>query len=190
MLFQQIIASPTSPLASQSTAETAKPTPVSQYRQHASRAFRKRTCDVDKEYLDIEKKKLKLFESRSADISSNDPDRHFLMSLIPYMKEVPRNRKLLVQQKLLQVFVDEDRVAPSKHTQDLLQSEYTNSPLSVYSSDDGTHEQPIFINDEPAHSSMKNPISPQPNTVLYEVCENNIGAYSFIGPGSSEDIFH
>ncbi|CAG4945040.1 unnamed protein product [Parnassius apollo] len=85
------------------------------------RLMKKRNIDVDQEYLEIEKRKLQLYESRSADKSADDPDRNFLLSLLPYLKEVPRNRKILVQRKLLDVFMEEENT----------QLQY--SPVSRYS---------------------------------------------------------
>ncbi|CAG5020769.1 unnamed protein product [Parnassius apollo] len=70
--------------------------------------MKKRNIDVDQEYLEIKKRKLQLYESRSADKSADDPDRNFLLSLLLYLKEVPRNRKIFVQRKLLDVFMEEE----------------------------------------------------------------------------------
>ena len=52
--------------------------------------------DVDQEYLPVEKRKLQLYESRSTDKSAEDPDRNFLLSSLPYLKEVPGKRKISV----------------------------------------------------------------------------------------------
>ncbi|XP_044729187.1 uncharacterized protein LOC123292538 [Chrysoperla carnea] len=42
----------------------------------------------------------------------NDADAQFLMSLLPFLKEVPHDRKLLVRAKLQQVFIDEQNHKP------------------------------------------------------------------------------
>jgi len=39
--------------------------------------------------------------------TGEDEDYHFLMSLLPHLKEIPKNRKLFVRQKLQQVIIDE-----------------------------------------------------------------------------------
>ncbi|XP_063538080.1 uncharacterized protein LOC134747385 [Cydia strobilella] len=44
----------------------------------------------------------------------NDHDAQFLMSLWPFLKDVPKNRKLMVRSKLQQVLIDEqNEVAPA-----------------------------------------------------------------------------
>ncbi|XP_063384719.1 transcription factor Adf-1-like [Cydia fagiglandana] len=46
--------------------------------------------------------------------SPNDHDAQFLMSLWPFLKDVPKNRKLMVRNKLQQVLIDEQNdVAPA-----------------------------------------------------------------------------
>ncbi|XP_026818919.1 GATA zinc finger domain-containing protein 3-like [Rhopalosiphum maidis] len=41
----------------------------------------------------------------------NDDNFHFLMSLLPYLREVPRNRKMAIRNKLQRVFAEEQDVA-------------------------------------------------------------------------------
>ncbi|XP_034839885.1 uncharacterized protein [Maniola hyperantus] len=109
-LSQSVISTP-----QQHTTPHTKPirVPITQAHRFTSnqpggRLMKKRSIDVDQEYLEIEKRKLQLYESRSADKSADDPDRNFLLSLLPYLKEVSRNRKIFVQRKLLDVFMEEE----------------------------------------------------------------------------------
>ncbi|KAL4152870.1 hypothetical protein QTP88_000703 [Uroleucon formosanum] len=60
------------------------------------------TNDIDTRLLQIEEEKLKCFQK-----SANDPDAQFLMSLLPFLKDIPKHRKLMVRAKLQQVLMDE-----------------------------------------------------------------------------------
>ncbi|XP_014368133.2 uncharacterized protein LOC106718532 [Papilio machaon] len=64
--------------------------------------------DDYQEHSDTEKTKRELYKPRRNDRFAEDPDRNFLMSLLPHLTEVPRNRKLIVQRKLLDVFLEEE----------------------------------------------------------------------------------
>ncbi|XP_050296731.1 uncharacterized protein LOC126750512 isoform X2 [Anthonomus grandis grandis] len=61
--------------------------------------------------LEIEQKKLEEFKKKNAPVTKKvdqeDADYHFLMSLLPYLKNVPEERKMIVRNKLQQVFCDE-----------------------------------------------------------------------------------
>ncbi|KAL4112101.1 hypothetical protein QTP88_015949 [Uroleucon formosanum] len=50
----------------------------------------------------LTEEKLKCFQK-----SANDPDAQFLMSLLPFLKDIPKHRKLMVRAKLQQVLMDE-----------------------------------------------------------------------------------
>lgn len=70
---------------------------------------RKRTeNNSDEKFLEIEKAKLQLFAENSA--IKKDSDYQFLISLLPYLKKVPLHRKMLVRNKIQQVFIDEDQL--------------------------------------------------------------------------------
>lgn len=58
--------------------------------------------EIDIRLLQIEEEKLKCFQK-----SSNDSDVQFLMSLLPFLKDIPKHRKLMVRAKLQQVLMDE-----------------------------------------------------------------------------------
>lgn len=69
---------------------------------------RKRRADAsDDPFLAKEIEKLKLLASSAS--LKEDSDYMFLMSLLPYLKNVPIHRKLAVRHKLQQVFLDEEQ---------------------------------------------------------------------------------
>lgn len=63
--------------------------------------------DIDRKLLQIEEEKLKCLQQ-----NNNDSDAHFLSSLLPFLKDVPKHRKLIVQTKLMQVLIDEQNNVP------------------------------------------------------------------------------
>lgn len=58
-------------------------------------------------FLQIEKEKLKLFAGNAA--AKEDSDYQFLMSLLPFLRNIPFHRKLIVRHKLQQVFIEEEQ---------------------------------------------------------------------------------
>lgn len=62
--------------------------------------------------MEIEEEKLQYFKK-----SANDPDAQFLMSLLPFLKEIPKNRKLIVRSRLQQVLIDEQNAHASSVVQ-------------------------------------------------------------------------
>lgn len=59
----------------------------------------------DEEIPEIETKKVKYLEDKT--IRTQDEDYHFLMSLLPYLHDIPKSRKLLVRKKIMDVVIDE-----------------------------------------------------------------------------------
>lgn len=62
--------------------------------------------------IEIEKQKLKRFDTikdntEKSDNYKDDEDFHFLMSMLPHLKEIPKQRKLSVRMKLQQVLIEE-----------------------------------------------------------------------------------
>ncbi|KAG8272458.1 hypothetical protein J6590_040613 [Homalodisca vitripennis] len=106
---------------------------------------KKRSVDVsDAHFLEIEKAKLKLFETSAS--LKNDSEHQFLISLLPYLKNIPASRQLQVRNKLQQVLIDEQErnsfVAinykdplPSTVNQSPGHSSWSNSEYTGYSSD-------------------------------------------------------
>lgn len=58
--------------------------------------------------LMLEEQKIQMFKDRNLTSRNEDPDYHFLMSLLPYLRKVPEERKMFVRTKLQQVFCEED----------------------------------------------------------------------------------
>ncbi|XP_026819314.1 uncharacterized protein LOC113557978 [Rhopalosiphum maidis] len=54
------------------------------------------------------KQKLQFFKEKNSASRNEDPDYHFLMSLLPYLRKIPEERKMFVRNKLQQVFCEED----------------------------------------------------------------------------------
>ncbi|KAG8289706.1 hypothetical protein J6590_098827 [Homalodisca vitripennis] len=106
---------------------------------------KKRSVDVsDAHFLEIEKAKLKLFETSAS--LKNDSEHQFLISLLPYLKNIPASRQLQVRNKLQQVLIDEQErnsfVAinykdplPSTVNQSPGHSSWSKSAYTGYSSD-------------------------------------------------------
>lgn len=70
---------------------------------------RRQTPDeIDDRLLQIEEEKLKCFQG-----NANDPDAQFLMSLLPFLKDIPTHRKLIVRTKIQQVLIEEQSAALS-----------------------------------------------------------------------------
>lgn len=70
---------------------------------------RRQTPDeIDDRLLQIEEEKLKCFQG-----NANDPDAQFLMSLLPFLKDIPTHRKLIVRTKIQQVLIEEQTAALS-----------------------------------------------------------------------------
>lgn len=71
-----------------------------------------------KKLMMLEEQKIQMFKERKSASRNEDPDYHFLMSLLPYLRKVPEERKMFVRSKLQQVFCEEDilGVVRSQHT--------------------------------------------------------------------------
>lgn len=103
---------PPSPSPGQSLVESPifqSPSQSKNFKSPLKRRPKKRQLDdIDTRMLKIEEKKLKCIQE-----SANDPDAQFLMSLLPYLKDIPKNLQLMVRTKLLQVFIDEQNASPA-----------------------------------------------------------------------------
>lgn len=70
---------------------------------------------LQEQMLQVEKDKLNFFKERrsyDSQVFSTDPDYHFLMSLLPHLKKVRQERKLLVQMELQRVLLTEIEITP------------------------------------------------------------------------------
>lgn len=101
---------------------------MGQGEQVPERAKRKRhrrssSNEVDQTLLEIEHEKFRLYQQ-----NVNDPDAQFLMSLLPFLKDVPKHRKLIVRTKLHEVLINEESAfASSAHIEDSEQDDTSNS---------------------------------------------------------------
>ncbi|XP_023027407.2 uncharacterized protein isoform X1 [Leptinotarsa decemlineata] len=76
----------------------------------------KRRQNIQAQYLEIEKKKLKLLENdmsknTSVDSERKSDDYHFLMSILPEMEKLPIIQKLRLRNKINKALLDEINVA-------------------------------------------------------------------------------
>ncbi|XP_063226868.1 uncharacterized protein LOC134533313 [Bacillus rossius redtenbacheri] len=106
--------SPDSPVASNSNMSPSSLTTVKTPNKSFKLPLKKhkkrnRADEIDEKLLQIEEKKLHCFQE-----TLNDSDSQFLMSLAPYLKELPKHRKLVARAKLQQVLIDEQNLLLSK----------------------------------------------------------------------------
>ncbi|XP_072400457.1 uncharacterized protein [Diabrotica undecimpunctata] len=71
---------------------------------------------IVRKLMDFEEEKLRMIKERNSSPRNDDPDYHFLMSLLPYLRKVPDDRKLYVRTKLQQVFCEEEERFGGKYT--------------------------------------------------------------------------
>lgn len=98
-----------------SPTRTSSPIEPSTSSFQNSRKKRQNIQDIRSQYLEIEKKKLKLLEN---DISKNTPvdnekksdDYHFLMSILPEIEKLPIIQKIRLRNKINQALLDEINV--------------------------------------------------------------------------------
>ncbi|XP_014270805.1 transcription factor Adf-1 [Halyomorpha halys] len=94
------------------------PTPVSEFgdtpepmqspfHQNSKKRKRNKEKYLDEPYPEIERRKVELHSESAALINSSDY--HFLQSLLPYLMNIADHRKLLVRNKLQQVFIEEEQ---------------------------------------------------------------------------------
>lgn len=104
------VSSPATPL---SPALTSSPIEPSTSSGQDSTRKRQSVRDIRAEYLDIEKKKLKILEKESAKQHDSErqekksEDYHFLMSILPEMEKLPPMQKIRLRNKINQALLDE-----------------------------------------------------------------------------------
>ncbi|XP_022176166.1 nuclear transcription factor Y subunit gamma-like [Myzus persicae] len=99
-------------------------------------------------------------------VQNQDDNYHFLMSLLPYLREVPKNRKMVIRHKLQKVFVEE------QERKSVGRSAPPNNPGFNH------FQQPFaraFVPDPPQHHVPQTPRHPPPPYPVYkqEVGYNN-----------------
>ncbi|CAG9792673.1 unnamed protein product [Diatraea saccharalis] len=82
--------------------------------------------EIDSRLLQIEEEKLRCFQE-----NTNDPDAQLLMSLLPFLKDIPKHRTLLVRVKLQQVLIDKKAAISSAVQFDNSDSSQYNVDFSV-----------------------------------------------------------
>lgn len=85
--------------------------------------------EMDEEFLAIEKRKLQMIADNQS--MKNDSDFQFLVSLHPYLKNVPPHRKLLIRNKLQQVFIDEEERTSTNPLNTQKEKQTSASPLNT-----------------------------------------------------------
>lgn len=78
-----------------------------------------------KQLMMIEEHKLQFFKEKNSFSRNEDPDYHFLMSLLPYLRKVPEERKMFVRTKLQQVFCEEDLLG-------VFRGQHTLQPIHLF----------------------------------------------------------
>ncbi|CAH0728200.1 unnamed protein product, partial [Brenthis ino] len=96
---------PPSPSSGRYLKPNSELTPKKIFKSPKKKDKRRQPDEIDTRLLQIEEEKLKCFRE-----STNDPDAQFLMSLLPFLKDIPKHRKLIVRAKLQQVFIDEPQM--------------------------------------------------------------------------------
>ena len=72
--------------------------------------------DAINQLLSLEKRKIEQFErmhqsKKTCEELEKDEDYHFLMSLLPHLRDVPKRRKLAIRTRLQEVLMEEDMTA-------------------------------------------------------------------------------
>lgn len=99
---------PPSASSGQSLKPSGELTPKKIFKSPKKKIKRRQPDEIDTRLLQIEEEKLKCFQE-----SANDPDAQFLMSLLPFLKDIPKHRKLMVRAKLQQILIDEQNAISS-----------------------------------------------------------------------------
>lgn len=93
----------------ESYQNTAKhTTPPESFKAPNKKIARMSNATAVKKLVMLEEQKIQMYKDRTSASQNEDPDYHFLMSLLPYLKKVPEERKMFVRTKLQQVFCEED----------------------------------------------------------------------------------
>ncbi|KAJ8977064.1 hypothetical protein NQ317_017226 [Molorchus minor] len=106
-----------------------------------SKRLKKTNSGAIDQLINIEKEKLAEFKRKVHQLSSHtniDADYNFLISLLPYLRKVKEDRKMIVRMKLQQVFCDEDvlqqqrtsfgNIRPSSHASSYVSNSTWTTP--------------------------------------------------------------
>lgn len=106
----------------------------SSYEQLPTKKKKTNKHDAISDLLNIERQKLHHFSkinenSQKKKTIIEDESFHFMVSLVPYLQELPDNRKLIVRHKLQQLFLEEqDRCDSNRLNQNDLNMRYLQPP--------------------------------------------------------------
>lgn len=92
----------------ESSQNITNETPTLNYDTPQRKIAKMNNATVVKKLMMLEEQKIQIFKERNSASLNQDPDYHFLMSLLPYLRKVPEERKMIVRTKLQQVFCEED----------------------------------------------------------------------------------
>ncbi|CAH2013888.1 unnamed protein product [Acanthoscelides obtectus] len=141
----------------------------------------------------IEQDKLKEFKRKSEVCNQakiqEDADYHFLMSLLPYLRKVPEERKLDVGTKLQQVFCDEQKLAQQRpYGNDLNSDSQHQSTFNRHSSAEFPHHPIVNYDGSPQFTNLSAPTSGQTGSMenYHSSSESTIPS----GPSSEESAIH
>ncbi|KAG8234674.1 hypothetical protein J437_LFUL015152 [Ladona fulva] len=113
------------PISKEKNGDFAKrTTQLDQFAVPEKKRAKMKSSAVEK-LLEIEEKKLLAYQQRKSNPSDEDADFHFLMSLLPYLRKVPEQRKMLVWTKLQQIFCEEE--LHGEHRAQHVSSGYTHA---------------------------------------------------------------
>lgn len=87
---------------------TNETTPPQNFAAPQKKIAKMNNATAVKKLMMLEEQKIQMFKERNSASRNEDPDYHFLMSLLPYLRKVPEERKMFVRTKLQQVFCKED----------------------------------------------------------------------------------
>lgn len=93
----------------ESHQNTAKETtPPHSFKPPNKKIAKMTNASAVKKLVMLEQEKIQMFKERNYASRNEDPDYHFLMSLLPFLQQIPDERKMIVRTKLQQVFCEED----------------------------------------------------------------------------------
>lgn len=93
---------------------TNETTPPQNFAAPQKKIAKMNNATAVKKLMMLEEQKIQMFKERNSASRNEDPDYHFLMSLLPYLRKVPEERKMFVRTKLQQVFCEEDLLGGSE----------------------------------------------------------------------------
>lgn len=135
---------------------------------------------MEDKFLEIEKAKLEIF-SQCKNREESDSERQFLMSLLPFLKAVPRNRQMLVRSKLQQVFVEEEELSTIQMNGPSCRYNETISPpfpSPIPYTDTDSSRTSFYSNPTPHHNTTQLQLTPLPSPSLTNIETSEVSQFS------------